>query len=148
MQKRLNLTKFNQINDPVLPHMKKSHGFTLLELMITVAVIGILAAIGYPSYLDQIRKARRAEAQSLLMNIAARQQQMLLDTRSYAATVSALNITVPGTVQQTYGVAISVGTAAVPSFTATATPSGSQAADKCGAMSINQTGTKSPSSCW
>lgn len=129
-------------------HMKKNDGFTLIELMITVAVVGILAAVAYPSYLDQVRKARRAEAQAVLMNIAARQQQMLLDTRSYAATVGALNITVPGTVQQTYGVAISVGTAAVPSFTATATPSGSQAADRCGALSINQTGAKSPTTCW
>jgi type IV pilus assembly protein PilE len=82
------------------------------------------------------------------MNIAARQQQMLLDTRSYASTVAALNITVPATVQQTYSVAITVGTAAVPSFTATATPSGSQAADKCGTMSIIQTGVKSPTTCW
>lgn len=128
--------------------MKTNHGFTLIELMITVAVIGILAAIGYPSYLDQVRKARRAEAQAVLMNIAARQQQMLLDTRSYVATASALNITVPGTVQQTYGVVINVGTGAAPTFTATATPSGSQAADKCGTLSIDQSGTKSPSNCW
>lgn len=128
--------------------MKKNHGFTLIELMITVAIIGILAAVAYPAYLDQIRKARRAEAQAALMNIAARQQQMLLDTRSYAASVSALNVTLPGTVQQTYAISLSVGTATVPSFTATATPSGPQAKDKCGVMTVDQTGTKSPSSCW
>lgn len=128
--------------------MKKNHGFTLIELMITVAVIGILAAIAYPSYLDQIRKARRAEAQAALMNISARQQQMLLDTRSYAATVGALNVTIPNTVQNTYAITLSVGTAIVPTFTATATPSGAQASDKCGALSINQVGSKSPPSCW
>lgn len=129
--------------------MKKNRGFTLIELMITVAVIGILAAVAYPAYLDQIRKARRAEAQAALMNISARQQQMLLDTRSYATTVAALNVTIPNTVLQTYGITLSVGTATVPTFTATATPSpGSQASDRCGAMSIDQAGTKSPSSCW
>ncbi|MES2361065.1 MAG: type IV pilin protein [Pseudomonadota bacterium] len=128
--------------------MKKNHGFTLIELMITVAIIGILAAVAYPAYLDQIRKARRAEAQAALMNIAARQQQMLLDTRSYATSVSALNVTLPGTVQQAYTVSVSVGTATVPSFTATAAPSGSQAKDKCGVMTVDQTGTKSPSTCW
>ncbi len=128
--------------------MKKNRGFTLMELMITVAVIGILAAVGYPAYLDQIRKARRAEAQAALMNISARQQQMLLDTRSYATTIGALNITIPNTVLQTYAVTLTVGTATVPTFTATAAPSGSQAADTCGALSINQVGTKSPSSCW
>ncbi|MGH8803599.1 MAG: type IV pilin protein [Polaromonas sp.] len=128
--------------------MKKNRGFTLMELMITVAVIGILAAVGYPAYLDQIRKARRAEAQAALMNISARQQQMLLDTRSYATTIGALNITIPNTVLQTYAVTLTVGTATVPTFTATAAPSGSQAADTCGALSINQVGTKSPASCW
>lgn len=128
--------------------MKKNRGFTLIELMITVAIIGILAAVAYPAYLDQIRKARRAEAQAALMNIAARQQQMLLDTRSYATSVSALNVTLPGTVQQAYTVSVSVGTATVPSFTATAAPSGSQAKDKCGVMTVDQTGTKSPSTCW
>jgi type IV pilus assembly protein PilE len=128
--------------------MTKDRGFTLIELMITVAIIGILAAIAYPAYLDQIRKARRAEAQAALMNIAARQQQMLLDTRSYAATVGALNVTLPNTVQQTYTISLSVGTATVPTFTAAATPSGAQASDKCGVMSVNQVGTKSPSSCW
>lgn len=129
--------------------MKKNRGFTLIELMIAVAVIGILAAVGYPAYLDQIRKARRAEAQAALMNISARQQQRLLDTRSYATTVDALNITIPNTVLQTYTVTLTVGTATVPTFTAMATPSsGSQAADKCGALSINQVGTKSPASCW
>ena len=128
--------------------MIKYRGFTLIELMITVAIIGILAVIAYPAYLDQIRKARRAEAQTALMNIAARQQQMLLDTRSYAATIGALNITVPRTVQQTYTISLNVGTATVPTFTAAATPSGSQALDKCGVMSVDQVGTKSPSSCW
>jgi type IV pilus assembly protein PilE len=128
--------------------MKKNRGFTLIELMITVAIVGILASIAYPSYMAQVRKSRRADAQAALMNIAARQQQMLLDTRSYVATVTALNITLPVSVVQNYAVTITVGTAAVPTFTATATPSGSQVSDTCGALSLDQSGTKLPSSCW
>ena len=128
--------------------MKKNFGFSLIELMITVAVIGILAAIAYPAYLDQVRKSRRADAQAALMNIAARQQQMLLDTRSYAATPSALNVTVPSSVQQAYAVTITVGTATVPSFTAIATPSGGQASDRCSVLTLDQTGAKTPANCW
>ena len=128
--------------------MAPSRGFTLIELMITVAVIGILAAVAYPAYLDQVRKARRAEAQAALLNISARQQQMLLDTRSYAADTTALNVSIPATVQQTYTITLTVGTGTVPTFTATATPAGAQAADKCGILSITQTGTKSPTTCW
>ena len=128
--------------------MKKDCGFTLIELMIAVAIIGILASIAYPSYLTQVRKSRRADAQAALMNIAARQQQMLLDTRSYAATVAALNITLPVSVTQNYTVTLTVGTAIVPMFTVTATPSGSQASDTCTALSLDQSGTKLPSACW
>lgn len=128
--------------------MKKHRGFTLIELMITVAIVGILVSIAYPSYLAQVRKSRRADAQAALMNIAARQQQMLLDTRSYAATVGTLNITLPVSVVQNYAVTITVGTATVPTFMATATPSGSQVGDTCGVLSLDQTGAKLPSTCW
>lgn len=128
--------------------MKKCCGFTLLELMIVVAVIGVLASIAYPSYFTQVRKSRRTDAQAELMNIAVRQQQMLLDTRSYAATTAALNISLSASVIQNYIVTITVGLAVVPTFTATATPFGSQITDTCSALSINQIGNKLPASCW
>lgn len=129
-------------------HKKNVRGFTLIEVMVTVAIVGILASIAYPSYLSQIRKSRRAEAQATLLNIASKQQQMILDTRSYASTTSALNLTVPATVSQNYTVSITVGTATVPTFSALATPLGAQAADSCGTMGVDQGGTKTPSSCW
>lgn len=116
--------------------------------MIAVAVVGIVSSIAYPSYVAHVRKSRQADAQAALMNIAARQQQMLLDTRSYADTVATLNVTLPIAVVQHYAVTITVGTATVPTFTATAAPVGAQLASTCGVLSINQTGTKLPSSCW
>src|SRR2546430_1240950 len=63
--------------------IKKSVGFTLIELMITVVVIAILAAIAYPSYQDHLRKGRRASAQAFMVDAANRQQQYLLDARNY-----------------------------------------------------------------
>jgi type IV pilus assembly protein PilE len=131
-----------------------SRGFTLIELMIAVAVVGILASVAYPSYMDQVRKGRRADAQATLMDIASRQQQMLLDTRSYGATVAALNVSVPASVSNNYTIAIlapaTTALAPVPSFSATAAPRGGQAADKCGTLGINETGAKTAAvtTCW
>lgn len=124
---------------------RMQRGFTLIELMITVAVIGILTAIALPSYTSHIRKSHRADAQSALMNIASREQQMLLDTRAYSNTLTS---TVPANVNAHYTVVIAVGTGVAPTFTATATPTGDQAADKCGTLSIDQTGNKLPATCW
>lgn len=128
--------------------MSRQRGFTLIELMIVVAVIGILAAVAYPSYLDQVRKARRAEAQATLLNIGAKQQQNLLDMRSYRSSIADLQVSVPASVQLTYSLTVVVGTGTVPAFTATAAPIGTQAADSCGTLTLTHRGAKSPATCW
>ena len=125
-----------------------SRGFTLIELMITVAIIALLAAVAYPAYTEHLRKSRRAEAQSLMMNVALRQQQFLLDTRAYAANLAALQVATPSSLAPYYDVALALGTGAVPGFTVTATPRGAQVGDKCGVLSLDQHGTKSPDNCW
>lgn len=130
---------------------KLSSGFTLIELMITVAVIGILAAIAYPSYTDQMRKSRRADAQAALMSIATLQQQFLLDTRAYAGNLAALNYTTPTAVARFYTVAVSpaaVPPPVVPTFTVTAVPTGGQAIDTCATLSVSANGAKTPATCW
>jgi len=127
---------------------KQERGFTMIELMITVAVIGILVAIGLPSYSNAVRKSNRSEAQSALMNIATRQQQMLVDTRKYVATVEELKVTVPAKVSSNYNVTITLGTGTAPSFVATATPLGSQTKDSCGTLTVDQNNTKLPANCW
>ena len=128
-------------------HSGKEQGFTLIELMIAVAIIGILAAVAYPSYQNAMVKNRRAAAQTALMDIAQKEQQYLVDNRSYVA-LSGLSYTVPSNVSQYYNVAATPGTDTVPSFTATATPrsTGSQAND--GTLSITNTGVKTPTDKW
>jgi type IV pilus assembly protein PilE len=121
----------------------KEGGFTLIELMITVAIVGILAAIAYPSYNNAMMKNRRASAQSYLSDVAQKQQQYLMDTRGYAATAADLKVAQPPSVTGYYDLSITVGTSTVPSFTATAAPisGGPQVPD--GSLSITNNGTKS-----
>src|SRR3954452_5360163 len=68
---------------------RKSTGFTLIELMITIAIVAILTMIALPSYQAYIRKANRSSAQSFMMSAAAREEQILLDQRSYVAVAAA-----------------------------------------------------------
>ena len=134
----------------------RTRGFTLVELMIAVAVVAILAAVAMPSYTAYVRRSIRAEAQAYMQSVASRQQQFLVDTRGYA-TLTQMNglLSVPARVSGAYTVAMPDPSAAPPAFTMTLTPSGNQTADGCGTLTIDQTGSKTAtkngaavSACW
>ena len=132
--------------------MRRQAGFTLIELMIAAAIFAILASVAYPSYARYLARSHRSQAQSYLMQVAQRQAQYFLDSRSYATQDTILGLVpVPAQVAQQYQITIGPATPTTPpTFTATATPlAGSvQQAYREPVLSVAQDGSKSPSSFW
>lgn len=127
---------------------RPQQGFTLIELMITLAIVAILAAVGYPSYTSHVKKSNRRAAQAQMLDIANRQQQFLLANRAYASktqlTTSGYNL--PSDLGARYDYDITVGTGTVPAFTITFTATGNQATD--GNLTFNSDGVKAPADKW
>jgi type IV pilus assembly protein PilE len=125
-------------------------GFTLIEVLIALAIVAILAAIAFPSYMDQIRKSRRGDAMEGLQRILMAQEKWRANHTAYTAALTgdhcgdtdAANNTglcIPDSSDNGhYTLAISAASAT--GFTATATPAGTQADDRCGTFAANQDG--------
>jgi type IV pilus assembly protein PilE len=128
----------------------KPHGFTLLELMITVAVVAILATIAYPSYQSQLRKSRRTEGTAALLNLQIAEEKYFLVNNQYGS-LAALGLTTGTsytTEHQYYQV--SLGSQDATSFVAQAVPINGQSGDSsCNPLTLSNTGQKTPTSgCW
>lgn len=148
---------------------RKQYGFTLIELMIVVAIIGILAAIAIPSYQDYIRKSRRTDATVAISKIQQAQEKWRANNTSYTVDVSTngLNVTslttattaTSDTLTSKFGgndyYNIKINGTGSTGYVITATPQGSQANDKVGATTCtllmtvsNGNATGSPAECW
>ncbi|SOD28100.1 type IV pilus assembly protein PilE [Variovorax sp. YR752] len=134
------------MNEP--SHKRKTGGFTLIELMITVAIVAILAAVALPSYRQYVVRSKRSAAQAQMMDIANRQQQFLLANRSYAdkTALTASGYALPAEVNSNYSYDIVLTTTGVPGYTLTLTPIGGQTGD--GALTLNSDGVKTPAEKW
>lgn len=128
----------------------KQSGFTLIELMVTVAIVGILASVAYPSYTSHIRKGVRRAAQAQMMDIANREQQYLLANRVFASydtlTLSGYSLPTDLTAKYTPTIALVGGTTTAPGFTITFTAIGVQAQD--GNLTLSSEGVKGPVDKW
>lgn len=131
--------------------LKKTLGFTLIELMITVAIVGILASIAYPSYTSFIVRSNRAEAQRELLRLASLQEQRFVDWRSYSADMTDLGANANPYVTDTGNYSIAGTTAnSGGSFILTATAKGTQATNDtaCPKLYVNNVGQITPAACW
>lgn len=124
-------------------------GFTLVEVVILMAVIAILAAAVVPAYRQHGLRGNRAAAQAVLTDLAGRQHQYRIDARGFATGTAQLHMPVPAAVAAVYDVDIVAPEDAVPpTFTVRATPRAAQRADTCGTLSIDEAGTRLPAACW
>jgi len=145
-----------------LNRIRTVSGFTLIEVMIVVAIVGILAAIAYPSYQDQVRKSRRGQLKADLTELSQLFERNFTEANRYdqdsagGALRDVANVplaplfsTSPRTGTAYYTITLPTLTAST--FTLSAAPTGAQAGDPCGNYTLNQAGTKTatgPADCW
>ncbi len=144
--KLMNLNKSHKMNGFSISRLK---GMTMMELMIVLIVVAILVALAYPSYTNYVRKARRGEAQQLLLNWSVNQEIFRSNNAAYAPDTSGV---LPKPTHANY--AFTAATSAT-TYTLTATASGDQLNDKlkdgvtvCSPLTITNVGAKGPTGCW
>lgn len=128
----------------------RQHGITLIELLTVVVIMGILASIMIPSYQDSVRKARRAEGQAVMLELAQWMERFYTENGRYdqdragtavTAVVPVSLLTAPREGGATH-YNLALDNLAELTFTITATPAGAQAGDKCGNLTLTQSGVK------
>ena len=150
------------INRGIKPLRKQVSGLTLIELLMTILVLGILLAIAIPGYKDYLIRANKSAVKAVMLDIASRQEQYLMTAGAFG-TLTQLNYTVPTEVSSVFDITLTTGTnttstitalQGLPTFTITASgkagtiQAGHPAAGATTALSINQFGLKLPLNEW
>jgi type IV pilus assembly protein PilE len=120
----------------------RQHGFTLIELMITVAIVAILAAVAYPSYTKYVQRGYRSEGIAMLTDAVARMERYYAQNNNYtnATTLAALGITNANSTNNRY--TLQAPTVTATTYTLSVVPINAQTSDTCGTLTIDQSGTK------
>ena len=130
---------------------KASRGFTLIEMMIVVVILGILASIAFPSYQEHVRRGYRAEGQAFLNDVAARQERYASQNHAYITAVSEDNLKKLGITADSPTERYTLTLAATNGYTLTAPPTFTD--PKCGNLTLNASGVRNVTSgdkdyCW
>lgn len=131
----------------------RNRGFSLIEVLITVVIVGILAAIALPAYKNQIQKTRRSDAKSALVGAADQMERYFTERGTYATATLGSGGIYPNTTQNGYYTLSFAGLSAT-SYTLRATPAGAQVGDPCGNLTYDYQGNKGRSGtlpmdqCW
>ncbi len=122
-------------------------GFTLIELMIVVAIIAILAALAYPSYRESVARSRRGDAKSVLLENAQWMERQYSVSQSYAkagdgTAINEVPYTQAPKLPSTKAYTVGFSASAAGSYTITAVPANTMVNDKCGTFTLTNTGLK------
>lgn len=123
--------------------MKSNKGFTLIELMITIVIIGILASIAIPSYREYVIRGNRRAAQAAMMELVAREHQIFVANRQFADEST---LALPPEVADKYDLDITLGAGPPPAFLIQLSPKGTMAGDVT--LTVNSDGVKTPTGKW
>lgn len=150
-------------------YSRKSKGFTLIELMITVAIVGIIATVAFPSYQNYVRQSNRAVAKAILYENAQFMERFYTQNNQYIAAVGPNGVANNGGVDDIavilpltqsprsgtvvhYNISFQGGTPGIATFTLQAVPTGSMTGDPCGTLTLTNTGVQGAggnvADCW
>ncbi|MDX1588985.1 MAG: type IV pilin protein [Oleiphilaceae bacterium] len=133
-----------------MKHRQRQQGFSLIELMIVVVIIGIIAAIAYPSYQRNIEQTRRTTAQSEMMELAQGLERYYTSNYTYVGASLRFNTSPRGTPSAEAFYDFALNSVSQNAYQISATPKNAQSSDRCGTLTLDQQGNRGAgdTDCW